>query len=395
MSKVRVAVVGTGYWGINYVRVFAELPQSEVVLVCDQSQERIEEIGRRFPGLETTTDLNRVLSRPDVDAVVICTPATTHYRVAADCLAAGKHILIEKPITILSRDAQALVDQARAGDRVLMVGHTFIHNGGVQKLKSYVEQGDIGHPYYLYSRRTNMGPIRGDVNALWDLAPHDISIFNYLLDSVPAWVSAVGARVLGSPREDVGFITLGYPNGVIGHIHVSWADPNKVREIVVVGSDKRLVFDDLNSLEKVRVYEKGVRASTEPSTYGESQFQMRDGDIISPRINGGEPLKNQCAHFVRCVAEGLDPLTGGKQGQDVVMVMEAVDASVARNGAPVEVGDALVPALQTADAPVTRLGNGHSNENGGKLPWAARAMMDAVQETIIRQTESGHGEAKE
>lgn len=338
MGKIGIAVIGSGYWGINYVRLFNELPQSRTLVVCDREESRLEEIARRFPGVETTTNLEIALSHDGVSAAVVCTPATTHFDIARRCLQAGKHVLVEKPITTTVADAEALTAIAEQRERTLMVGHTFVHNSGVRKIRTYIERGELGQIYYLYARRTNMGPIRHDVNALWDLAPHDISIFNYLLNGVPGWVSAVGARVLRTSREDVGFISLGYPNGIIGHIHVSWADPNKVREVVVVGSDRRAIFDDLNAMERVRVFEKGVKPSLhEASSFGEHQYQIRDGDIISPKVETSEPLKEQCNHFLKCIAEGISPISGSREGTDVVRVMEAVDRSIEHRGAPVVV----------------------------------------------------------
>lgn len=338
-TPVGIAIVGCGYWGVNYVRVFNELPESRVRVVCDQRPERLEEIERRYPGLTTTTSLDDALALDDVDAVVICTEAATHYRLASRCLAAGKHVLIEKPLATSVVDAEALATLAETVGRVLMVGHTFIYNPGIAAIKEYLAQQAIGRVYYLYASRTNLGPIRWDVNALWDLAPHDIAIFNYLLDSVPLWVSAVGAQVLRTGREDVGFVSLGYPGDVIGHIHVSWADPNKVREVVVVGSERRIAFNDLNALEPVRIFEKGVASAEEPAaSYGEHQLLVRDGAIISPRIEASEPLKNQCSHFLACVKYGLSPHTNARDGVNVVRVMEAIDRSLRQQGAPVAVG---------------------------------------------------------
>ena len=204
-------------------------------------------------------------------------------------------------------------------------------------MKEYVT-GSASHVYYMHSRRTNLGPIRRDVNALWDLASHDIAIMNYLVDRTPDWVSAVGARVLGNCREDVGFIALGYPDNVLGHVHVSWADPNKAREVVVVCSDKRIVFNDLNGLEQVRVFEKGIRpVAAESQGFGEYRLQIQDGDILSPRIEATEPLKEECRHFLHCVVTGERPLTSGHEGADVLRVLTAVDRSVALKGARIEV----------------------------------------------------------
>lgn len=340
INQIGVAIIGCGYWGVNYVRVMNELPGSRVVVLCDQRMDRLQEIGRRFPGAILTTDISEALQTDGVDAVIVCTEANSHYDIVLGCLTAGKHVLVEKPITTKPDDAEGLINLAQAEGLTLMVGHTFLYNPGVRKVKDYIQQGDLGRVYYLYSRRTNLGPIRHDVNALWDLAPHDVSIFNYLLDSTPDWVSAVGAKVLRNSREDVGFVSLRYPNGIVGNIHVSWADPNKVREVVVVGSNSRVVFSDVNVAEQVRVFKKGVEpveTQSEASSYGEYQLQMRDGDIVSPRIEASEPLKNQCNHFLECIATGGQPLTDGRGGQAVVRVIEAIDRSLERNGAPVEV----------------------------------------------------------
>jgi predicted dehydrogenase len=336
-EPVNVAIVGCGYWGANYVRILSELPDAHVAMICDERSERLDEIGGRFPYLRTTTRFQDALEADDVDAVIVCTQAETHYPIAAAFLEAGKHVLVEKPLTTRAEDADALVALADEKKLVLMVGHTFLYNHAVQKVKEYVAGDGLGAVYYLYARRTNLGPIRHDVNALWDLATHDVSIFNYLLDEAPEWVSAVGAKVLRNSREDVGFVTLGYPNGVIGHLHVSWADPNKVREVVVVGSNKRILFNDVNSVEHVRVFEKGVTTNGEAASYGDHHLLMRDGDIVSPKIKVGEPLKNQSGHFLDCVRNGAVPLTDGRVGREVVRVMEAIDRSMLRQGAPVEV----------------------------------------------------------
>ena len=213
-NQLGIAILGCGYWGINYVRVFRELSESRIVVVCDRRTERLQQVGRRFPGVELTTEVEDALRLGGVDAAVVCTEATAHYGVARSCLAAGKHVLVEKPLTTTVAEAEELMALAESKGVTLMVGHTFLYNAGIRKVKTYVEQAKAGRVYYLYARRTNLGPIREDVNALWDLAPHDVSIFNYLLDSVPDWVSAVGTKVLRNSREDVGFISLGYQDGI-------------------------------------------------------------------------------------------------------------------------------------------------------------------------------------
>lgn len=339
-NRVGIAVLGCGYWGINYVRVFGELPQAQILTVCDQRPERLREIHERFPNVRCTTDVDEALSTEGVDAAVICTPATSHYDVALRCLTQNKHILIEKPITTEVADAEDLIARAKERSLLLMVGHIFLYNPAIDKVKEYISQGDVGKVYYLYARRTNMGPIRHDVNALWDLAPHDISILNYLLASTPQWVSAVGARVLGNPREDVGFISLGYTPDIVCHIHVGWADAYKVREVVVVGSEKRIVFNDFHPIERVRVFDKGISLiEPEASSFGDSQFKMRDGEVSSPYVEVGEPLKTQCSHFLECVMTGQAPRTSALAGRDVVRVMAAIDRSVQNHGTPVVIGE--------------------------------------------------------
>ncbi len=338
-ASLGVGVVGCGYWGVNYLRVLTELADVASITAYEHDPVRRKAVTERFRDVTLARDLDDLLASPDTDAVVICTPASSHYDVTRRCLEAGKHVLVEKPITTRAEEAAELLALADERELTLAVGHTFLYNAGIQKVKGYVRDGELGSLYYMYSRRTNLGPIRHDVNALWDLAPHDISIFNYLLESPPAWVSAVGRTVLRDTNEDFGFVSIGYQNGVVAHIHVSWADPNKVREVVVVGSKQRIVFDDIKTSEQVRVYEKGVTPNPdEVSSFGEFHFSIRDGDIISPKVDVSEPLKNQCRDFLECVASGRRPLSDGWTGLAVVEVMEAIDRSIALNGAPVPVG---------------------------------------------------------
>lgn len=338
-----VAIIGCGYWGVNYVRVFSELPDARVVVVCDSDPMRLKEIRGRFPDVAVTSDPNKALSMPGVEAVVIATEASSHYMLAQQALELGKHVLIEKPVTLDVDEAQQLVDAVDERGQILLVGHTFLYNTGIRRMKEYVVSGDVGRVYCAYARRTGLGPIRHDVNAIWDLATHDVAIFNYLLDAKPEWVSAVGARVLLNEREDVGFITLTYPRGVVAHIHVSWADPHKVREVVVVGSDKRVVFDDLAPTARVRVFDRGVKPLEEPLPQGgfaDHHFQMRDGDVTIPSVRFVEPLKHQCGHFLHAIRRGERLATDARQGRDVVEVMKAIESSMAQSGVPVPVGSA-------------------------------------------------------
>jgi predicted dehydrogenase len=344
LAPTQIAVVGCGYWGVNYVRLFGELPDSTVAVACDGDGKRLDAVSRRFPGVLLSDSLEEVLELPQVDAVVVCTPATTHRDVGEAVINAGKPVLIEKPLATTGEDADYLTALAEERGVTLLVGHTFLYNTAVRAMKGYIDRGDIGDLYYLYARRTNMGPIRSDVGAFGDLVPHDLSIFNFLLDSSPESVSAVGARVLGSDHEDVGFVSLRYPGDIVAHIHVSWTEPNKVREVVAVGSDMRVMFNDLDALERLRVFQKGVRYSQpdEPTSYGEHVLQMRDGDIVSPSIVTLEPLKHLCGHFLHCVRRGDEPFTDGHAGADVVRALQAIELSAVEDGRPVRVESQMV-----------------------------------------------------
>lgn len=352
MSRIfEIAVIGCGYWGGNYVRIFDELDGVRVAAISDKRESMLDRFRSLGPDVLLTTDAREAI-RADVDAVVVCTQASQHYAVTVDALQQAKHVLVEKPLTTCSSEARELSASAGSAGLVLMVGHTFMFNAGIRILKQYVDDGSIGDLYYLYSRRTNLGPIRCDVNALWDLAAHDISVFNHLVGSAPKWVNANGVKVLGRDIEDAGFATLGYGNGVQAHLHVSWTDPNKCREIVVVGSRRRVVFDDLRRIEKIRVFDKGVGVapSTETPTYG-GGFQMHDGDIVSPQVPATEPLREQCLAFLKCVSEGCAPLVGGAEGEAVVSTLEAIDASMRTNGVRVAVNSDRPVAIPSRSVP--------------------------------------------
>ena len=337
-TTTSIGIVGCGYWGINYVRVFTELPNVRVRWACDLNEERLSRVRERNSDIQVSTSLQPLLDDPDLAAVVVATPSATHYRVVSDCLAAGKHVLVEKPLVMDIQEGVELVALAEAKERIFMVGHTFLYNAGIQKMKECLEDSSCGEVYYLHATRTNLGPIRKDANVLWDLASHDVSIFGYLLEAQPIWASAVATKSLHNSREDVGFVTLAYPKGILGHIHVSWIDPDKVREVVVVAGRKRIVFNDLNNLERIRIFEKGVSpVQTDVGGFGEFQLQIRDGDIISPKVEASEPLKNECVHFLDCIANGARPLSDGRNGLAVVKALVAIQESMRRNGAPVEV----------------------------------------------------------
>jgi predicted dehydrogenase len=337
-QRVRLALVGFGYWGPNYARVLNDLPDADLTVVCDRSLDRLTLVRDRYRTVETCADVDAVFARDDVDAVVIATPASTHAPLVRAALERRKHVLVEKPMALDAESCAALCELADAIGRVLMVGYTFLYNAGVRKMKEHLSADQFGQPYYLHATRTNLGPIRHDVNAIWDLAPHDIAIFNYLLGEEPRWASAVGTRVLRTDRDDIAFATLGYDNNVIGNIHVSWADPNKVREVVAVGSRRRVVFNDLSDTERVRVFERGVSVGEAiADSYGEFKLLVRDGDIISPKVEPSEPLKNQCLEFVDAIVDGRAPLATSRFGLGVVRALVAIEKSMRSGGAAVEV----------------------------------------------------------
>ncbi len=338
MDRIGLAVIGCGYWGSNYIRVFTELPNSQVQVACDRRPEQLRAVRERCPDLATISDYREALALSSVQAVVISTPASTHYQIARDCLLAGRDVLIEKPMTANAEQAQELVELAERKGLTLMVGHTFLYNDAVLKLRELVREARLGRIYYLYSRRTNLGPFRDDVNAIWDLAPHDVSIFGFLLDQTPQWASATGVHALNHGCCDAAFVTLGYGDGVLAHVHVSWADPHKVRELVVVGSERSAIFDDISVEARLKIFERGVRALSPTEVgFGEHQLLVHGGDIIIPRLNASEPLKNLGRHFIECVVQRKRPLSDGRNGLEVVRIMEAIDHSLQCKGSPVPI----------------------------------------------------------
>lgn len=331
MNQIKVGVIGCGYWGPNLVRNLMEMPTSRVAAVADLSEERLAQLQKTYPQIQVTRDYRDLLTM-GLDAVVVATPPASHYAISRDCLEAGLHVLVEKPITLSSADAEALVTLAEARKLTLMVGHTFEYNEAVRVARRVVQEGSLGDIYYINAVRANLGPVRPGLNALWDLAPHDISILRYLLGAGPVSVSAQGAAYLFQGKHDVAFLHLVFPNNVVAHVHVSWLDPCKVRRLTVVGSKKMLVYDDVEPLEKLRIYDKGVDPLPYTNTFGEYTCSYRYGDVTIPSIAYVEPLRAECEHFVQCVLDGTRPLSSGRDGLDVVRVLEAAEASLLNGG---------------------------------------------------------------
>ena len=331
-----VGVIGCGYWGPNLIRNFINLKDAEVKVCSDIDEKRLEHMKQLYPSLATTTDYKEVINDESIDAVVIATPVSTHYTLAAEALEAGKHVFCEKPLTQSVEEGVKLVDLADEKGRTLMVGHTFVYTAAVNKVKDLINSGELGDIYYMSTARVNLGLFQEDINVVWDLAPHDVSIMNYVLGTRPVAVSAVGHSYIQPEIQDVSFITMRYPGSILTNLHVSWLNPNKIRSTTVVGSKKMLVYDDISSLEKIRIYDKGVDVIPHYDTFGEFQLSYRYGDIHIPKLNEAEPLKMECQHFIDCI-EGTDPQSSGRHGLEVLIVLDAIDRSMKQNGAEIKI----------------------------------------------------------
>ncbi len=335
-QMLNVAVIGYGYWGPNLVRNFMELPTSTVHTVCDLQPERLELAKRRFPAIHTTTTIADVFGNPEIDAVAIATPVSSHFDLAMRALEAGKHVMVEKPLASTSKQANILVDEAAKRNRVLMVDHTFVYTGAIRKIREMIDAGDIGDAYYFDSVRVNLGLFQHDVSVLWDLAVHDLSIIDYLFASKkPRAVSATGiSHVQGAP-ENVAYLTLFFEDNFIAHVHVNWLSPVKVRQILVGGSKKMIVFDDVVPSEKIKVYDKGIEITTRESIY-QTLISYRTGDMWAPKLDMTEALALEMRHFAECCQTGATPITSGKAGARIVRILEAAEESLKSHGQPVD-----------------------------------------------------------
>ncbi len=331
---VGVAVVGAGNWGRNLVRNFASLPGVEVKYVCDLAAKVRKAMSALYPRVVVTDDIGQALADDGVDAVVVAVDAPRHYEMARTALAAGKHTYVEKPLALSVAEAKELVELAASGDRKLMVGHLLEYHPAVEYMKEMIGKGAVGEPLYLYFQRVNLGIVRKAENAWWSLAPHDVSVACYLFDAEPVVVSASGHGYLQEGVEDVVFASLKFADGRMAHIHVSWLDPHKVRKVTLVGSQKMVVFDDMEAAEKVRVYDKGAYVRKTVDSYVEA-ITLRMGDILIPKIPSGEPLRAECQHFVDCILKDTAPRSDGADGLRVVKVLAAGSASLGKGGEPV------------------------------------------------------------
>jgi len=336
-SQLGVGIVGYGYWGPNLVRNFAANSNARVVAVCDLESSRLESIGRLFPGVAVTTAYKNLLENPEIDAIVVATPVHSHYELALAALKAGKHVLVEKPLTVSGDLARRLIDEADRRGRILMVDHTFLYTPAVRKISELVRRGDLGEIYYYDSTRVSLGLFQSDVSVIWDLAVHDISILDHILDEAPVGVSATGIRhVTGSP-ENMAHITLFFDSSCVAHINVNWLSPVKVRQTLVGGAKKMIVYDDMEPTEKIKVYDKGITLNGSEDKAHQLRIGYRAGDMWAPHLAAKEALQTEVEHFVDCIRNGAAPLCDGASGLRVIEVLEAASRSVAQQGCPIPI----------------------------------------------------------
>lgn len=327
---INIGIIGCGHWGPNHIRNFSNLDGVVISSCADQDDNRLAFVRKHYPTIKVTHDYLDILKDKTVNAVVVATPASSHYHIVKQSLEYDKDVLCEKPLTQKVAEAEELVELADRKGKMLMVGHTFLFNVGIRKLKEYIDGGLLGKTHYLNFIRTNLGPIRRDVNVVWDLAAHDVSIASYLLGSQPITVTARGEAYLREKIEDVAFISLTYPPNILANVHISWIHPQKTRIITVVGSKKMMTWDDLNNIEPIKIYDKGV-VLQEPYYESYSEFQqilLRDGDIVSPKVDLVEPLKIQSQHFIDCVLQRKKSICDGLFGLNIVRVLEAIQNSM-------------------------------------------------------------------
>jgi predicted dehydrogenase len=328
---IRIGVIGYGYWGPNIVRNFHTHGNSEVVLVCDKSNKCADRLHKAHPGVPFTTDVNEVLKSPKIDVVAVVTPVWTHYELAKAALENGKHIFVEKPFTASAQQAEELIELADRKNLKIMVDHTFLFTGAVKKIRQLIDEGSLGDLYYYDSLRVNLGLFQHDVNVIWDLAPHDLSIMNHVIKGKPEALVATGEKHLNGV-EDIAFITVYFPQRVIAHINVNWLSPVKVRTTLIGGQKKMLVWNDLEADEKIKIYDKGVSMSSNPSNLHQLLVSYRSGDMWAPQVEQIEALRVETAYFLKCIDENKSPFNDGANGLQVVRLLEAAEKSIRQRG---------------------------------------------------------------
>lgn len=357
---LKIGVVGCGYWGPNLIRNLRGLADCQLKIICDTNEARLNHMRRLHPDVALTRDYDALLRDPDLDAVVIATPVRYHYDMAKRALAVGKHVFIEKPMARTQAEAEELVLAAERQGLIIMVGHTFLFSPAVRRMKEIIDSGDIGQVQYIAARRLNLGLFQKDINVAWDLAPHDISILLHLLDEQPLSVSCQGSSHITQGIEDVTMMYLAFKKNRCAFIHNSWLDPKKVRQMTVVGSQRMIVYDDNEPLEKLKIYDARVEVPPHYDTFAEFTYSYHYGDAYVPYIKQDEPLKLECQHFIDCIRDNVEPLTGGRLGLEVVRILEASSQSLRTNGAVVS----LVSEPVLVGGNGNGNGHGHGNGNG-------------------------------
>ena len=332
----KIAVAGCGYWGPNLVRNFSSLPECKVKLVCDTDKGRLAHMGTLYPDVETTTEFDNLVKDAQIEAIAIATPVRFHYEMGKKSLLAGKHTFIEKPMATSVAECEELIELAEEQKLILMIGHTFIYSPPVNKIKEIIDAGDLGEIMYISSRRLNLGLFQKDINVTWDLAPHEISIILYILDKLPVSVNCQGKAHFTKGVEDITNTTLDFNNGEFATIQSSWLDPNKVRETKFVGNKRMLVYNDVEPFEKIKIYDKRVEAPPHYDTFAEFNYSYHYGDMYSPYLKQAEPLKIECQHFIDCIKERNKPKTDGRNGLEVVRVLQAAQYSLNNGGGRIE-----------------------------------------------------------
>lgn len=373
-KTLKVGVVGCGYWGPNLIRNFRQNPECELKVVCDMSEQRLAHMRRLHADIATTTQYDDLLNDPDLDAVVVATPVRFHFEMAKAALSVGKHVFIEKPMARTAAEGEELVALAERRGLVLMVGHTFLFSPAVRRMKEIIDAGDIGTVQYVAARRLNLGLFQKDINVAWDLAPHDISILLYLLDESPVDVSCQGSSHVNRSIEDVTMMYLTFRKNLCAFIHNSWLDPNKVRQMTVVGSQRMIVYDDTEPLEKLKIYDARVEVPPHYDSFAEFTYSYHYGDAYVPYIKQDEPLKLECQHFLDCIREQREPITGGKFGLEVVRILEASGESLRQQGISVPLHATPAPALG-GNGNGRHGGNGNGNGHGGRLITPATGVV--------------------
>ena len=341
-NNINIGVIGYGYWGPNLVRNFAEIPSVQVTKVSDFKPELLAKAQARYPTIQVTTDCQDIFTDPKIDAVVIATPVSTHFDLALAALQAGKHVLVEKPMTTSSEQAKRLIEEAEKRNLVLMVDHTFVYTGAVRKMHELISTNRLGDIYYYDSVRVNLGLFQHDVNVIWDLAVHDLSIMNYLLPSQPYAVSATGISHVPGEPENIAYLTLFFESNLIAHIHVNWLAPVKVRRTLIGGSQRMIVYDDLEPSEKVKIYDKGITVNGNSESVYQMLIGYRTGDMWSPQLDMTEALRTEGLHFINCIEQGSRPITDGEAGLRIVRILEAATQSMKQRGQLVELNLAEV-----------------------------------------------------